>query len=143
MLSCNEGLSTWAILIEEETPFKASVPMHVVLSLSCNCIKTGTFYLFQYLSIYEVVALRISEVANCWYDHYQAPAYTARLEVDYKQKVPAGTTILCSTELESIGECSWDSVVYRPCILALRNSRWCCFPGMHKCWARSPSWLDA
>ncbi len=34
----------------------------------------------------------------------QAPAYTARLEVDYKQKVPAGSTILCTTELESIGE---------------------------------------
>ncbi|KAF5834569.1 HotDog domain-containing protein [Dunaliella salina] len=31
-----------------------------------------------------------------------APGYTARLEVDYKQKVPTGSTVVYSAELESI-----------------------------------------
>jgi acyl-CoA thioesterase FadM len=30
------------------------------------------------------------------------PGLTARLEVDYKKKLPADTLIICSTELESI-----------------------------------------
>ncbi len=30
------------------------------------------------------------------------PAYTARLEVDYKKKIPAGSVIMCSTQLEKI-----------------------------------------
>eukprot|EP00983_Pelagomonas_calceolata_P062706 1147401-Pelagomonas_calceolata.AAC.2 len=32
-----------------------------------------------------------------------APGYTARLEVDYKQKVPTGSTVVYCAELESIG----------------------------------------
>jgi acyl-CoA thioesterase FadM len=30
------------------------------------------------------------------------PGLTARLEVDYKKKIPAGTTLLVSTEVESV-----------------------------------------
>mmetsp|Transcript_32245 Transcript_32245/g.71351 ORF Transcript_32245/g.71351 Transcript_32245/m.71351 type:complete len:278 (+) Transcript_32245:89-922(+) len=30
------------------------------------------------------------------------PAYTARLEVDYKKKIPAGSLILCTTHLEKV-----------------------------------------
>lgn len=33
---------------------------------------------------------------------FRPPAYTARLEVDYKAKVPSGAVVLCSTEVESI-----------------------------------------
>eukprot|EP00201_Polytomella_parva_P020273 CAMPEP_0175046192 /NCGR_PEP_ID=MMETSP0052_2-20121109/4886_1 /TAXON_ID=51329 ORGANISM="Polytomella parva, Strain SAG 63-3" /NCGR_SAMPLE_ID=MMETSP0052_2 /ASSEMBLY_ACC=CAM_ASM_000194 /LENGTH=242 /DNA_ID=CAMNT_0016309895 /DNA_START=181 /DNA_END=909 /DNA_ORIENTATION=- len=38
------------------------------------------------------------------------PAYTARLELDYKKKIPAGTIILCSTHVERIdGRKMWMS----------------------------------
>lgn len=30
------------------------------------------------------------------------PAYTARLEVDYKKKIPAGSLVLCTTEIEKV-----------------------------------------
>ena len=33
---------------------------------------------------------------------FRPPAYTARLEVDYKKKIPAGSIILCTTELEKV-----------------------------------------
>lgn len=33
---------------------------------------------------------------------FRPPAYTARLEVDYKQKIPAGSIILVSTEVEKV-----------------------------------------
>ncbi len=33
---------------------------------------------------------------------FRPPAYTARLEVDYKKKIPAGSLVLCSTQLEKI-----------------------------------------
>ncbi len=35
---------------------------------------------------------------------FRPPAYTARLEVDYKKKIPAGSIILCSTSVESIDD---------------------------------------
>ena len=33
---------------------------------------------------------------------FRPPAYTARLEVDYKKKIPSGTVILCTTKLEKL-----------------------------------------
>ncbi|GAX80770.1 hypothetical protein CEUSTIGMA_g8205.t1 [Chlamydomonas eustigma] len=33
---------------------------------------------------------------------FRPPAYTARLEVDYKKKIPAGTVIKCSTGLQKV-----------------------------------------
>ena len=32
---------------------------------------------------------------------FRGPAFTAHLEVDYKQKIPAGRLLLCTTEVES------------------------------------------
>ena len=33
---------------------------------------------------------------------FWGPAYTAQLEVSYKHKIPAGATVLCSAEVESM-----------------------------------------
>lgn len=33
---------------------------------------------------------------------FRPPAYTARLEVDYKRKIPAGSVIVCSTQVEKV-----------------------------------------
>lgn len=33
---------------------------------------------------------------------FRPPAYTARLELDYKRKIPAGSIVMCSTQVEKI-----------------------------------------